>query len=90
MSPPLPQASNNGTFDTCPHADDIRAMRKDLHRLTVAVAGEVDSDRPGINERLRDLEESRRAAKFWSRTALTAAITAVVATLWALITGNRS
>lgn len=84
---PLPPPEK---FATCPHADDIKAMRGDLHRLTVAMAGEVDSNTPGMQERMRDLEQSRRDAKFWTRAALTAALGAFVTTLWALITGKSS
>ena len=77
-------------FASCPHGETIASMAEDLHRLTVSVAGEIGSEKPGLQERMRDIEQSRREVKFWTRAALTAALGAFVTTLWALITGKSS
>lgn len=83
-TPIMPHRDDSLTPDGFTQADRIK-----LDRVERFITGGSEPER-GLNMRIDRLEQARKAGAWWAKTALTAAIGAVVLALWNAITHGRT
>lgn len=72
-------------FETCPHGRDIAAMREDLHEIKQVLVGDMDTEEPGLKERIRKLETFKASITRSLIGLGTLAGTALFVALWQLL-----
>lgn len=70
----------------CPCGEE---MRKDIKAIRECLLGKSGEWRGGLVERVDRVEQKQESHTFWTRTAIGAGVSAIVGTVWVLITGGK-
>lgn len=70
-------------------AEQIDAIQADVAEIKTALLGDLRGGKPGVIGRVDRLEQSEKRRVFLTQSAVGAAITAVVASVWSWLSHGR-